>query len=87
VTAYEIDTFEFTPPEPPPPPPPQGDTNIKACENGTYMVSLVYATNATADPVFNNENGNYMATIYSATNIAISAESETNGTSVNFANI
>jgi hypothetical protein len=58
VTAYEIDTFEFTPPGPPPPP--QGDTNIKACENGTYMVSLVYATNATADPVYTNDNGTAM---------------------------
>jgi hypothetical protein len=65
VTAYEIDTFEFTPPEPPPP---QGDTNIKACENGTYMVSLVYATNATADPVYTNDNGNYMLFSVYATN-------------------
>jgi hypothetical protein len=66
VTAYEIDTFEFTPPGPPPPP--QGDTNIKACENGTYMVSLVYATNATADPVYTNDNGNYMLFSVYATN-------------------
>jgi hypothetical protein len=65
VTAYEIDTFEFTPPVPPPP---QGDINIKACENGTYMVSLVYATNATADPVYTNDNGNYMLFSVYATN-------------------
>jgi hypothetical protein len=85
VTAYEIDTFEFTPPEPPPPPA-ESNVNIQACENGTYMVSLVYATNA-SEIVYSNENGNYMVDQYIASNLVIDAESLTNGTAVNFANI
>jgi hypothetical protein len=32
------------------------------------MVSLVYATNATADPVYTNDNGNYMLFSVYATN-------------------
>jgi hypothetical protein len=80
ITAYEIDTFEFTPPQPPEPPQPQGDPNIKSCENGTYMTALVYATNATADMITTEDNGNYMLfSVYATNATADMITSEENG--------
>jgi hypothetical protein len=52
ITAYEIDTFEFTPPEPPEPPPQYSNT-INICENGNSM-AFVYVGATTNSSNFNS---------------------------------